>query len=70
MEIFKKIPKFLNFSLWVNFTGLDDSSAWQAQQNWPKTGNAIRCLKSEIEFNVMKEMYAALGMLTGSEKIF
>ena len=23
---------------------VDDSSAWQAQQNWPKIGNAISCL--------------------------
>ena len=23
---------------------VDDSSAWQAQRNWPKTKNASRCL--------------------------
>ena len=27
---------------WKKF--VDDFSAWQAQQNWPKTGNVISCL--------------------------
>ena len=44
---------------------VDDFSAWQVQQN----RKCYQLSKPEIEFAVMKEMYAALGMHTCSEKM-